>query len=343
MSRDYINTIEPPYNSLETIINNNLPKIAPHLSDLVGWKPSQLEDGIGDEPTREMAATTYQPRPQNPEVQLERKFDIGSDFKRYQLPRVIAHLLESDILHRDHPNRIAILGHDDKFYLEWAVLRYLEFSGFEISGVFCYNPHAKVDKLYQSLSKMDEFTQPGTHPKLSERVHFYNRSSVSQLYQDILPGLTCIFGLNCNITGVSPPTNDRFTESIAVTDKLAYIMRLLFPKESNLNDISLLLSNYQAHVPNVNFVCEPRGYYGKLKPITPIFSEGVVSPPIRLLNIIDQYFINTLRIPETRPVGITDQSLLDFWNCPYLDFTRLSHRTDLPGWVHDWLTVANGT
>ncbi len=37
------------------------------------------------EPTREMAATTYRPRPNISSVRQERKFDISSDFKRYQL------------------------------------------------------------------------------------------------------------------------------------------------------------------------------------------------------------------------------------------------------------------
>lgn len=317
--------IEPPYTSVESEIDIKLPTLVPYLTETVGWRPRLTTLTATTPPTNCREYACWQYMTQTNRKHPEGDFDRGSDFKRYQLPRVISHLIKSlSPPSKTPPLRLAVLCHDDTFALELAVIIYLLSVGYRVSHVTCYNPSVKYTaRLYQMLPGYASQLEVEYHPVL-ERIHFFNSDTIADFYTEIKPGLDLVWGLNCAIPlqMITPRKSEGF---LAVCSQYAYFQSLSYPTQS-------LAESYlttKPPVPSYSYVCDDFGYYGSLRIPTPLLSKYLAKLKEQLVITRTHQMGSQIVFPLVRPPNLTDLDLYWLFVNPYLNLQHRPNFTDL--------------
>ena len=350
------------YTPVEADIDTVLPFFAPHLTltddesefNRVGWKEristmeARGESGDALKNSREYEHYLYRLAGKN--THKEGDFDRGSDFKRYQLPRVIAYLLGEKGPLQHHPRerglKMAVLCHDESFALELAVILTLVNIGFRIESVSCYNPWCDLDKLRSHLQMHMETIDPEMRV-LGDHIHFFNKSSLEQFYAQTDQGLDFIWGLNCALPGpiLTPGKSAGF---IQVCDFYYYLQKLSYPGMS----ISDTYKSTTPRTPSYSFVCDQTGYYGKLRPPTNIMYTHITRPQYQLVIAEKSDMVTRVVFPDQRPDRLTDLELKAFFTNPYLKLNQPNklHQPNIRrvffqknitvDWLRDWY-IAN--
>lgn len=118
-----------------------------------------------------------------------------------KLPIIISHLTQKLWKRKGQRLRIVVICEREEFEVEYAILLYLKSAGYTIDQVYCvYTGETDTKSLYTNVTALcDSLTNCVLE---SSHIHFYNLATPTTFYDDILPRVDVIFGINVDVSSL---------------------------------------------------------------------------------------------------------------------------------------------